>query len=106
MRSLTAIASIPHPAAHVGHFDESELRGHQNDSELLRHSNYQMTADTYTHAVTPIKRAAQTKPVRIILPAKLRQRGASEGWIFQSLNFIKSFGLLASPTGFEPVLPP
>src|SRR5499427_10945241 len=38
--------------------------------ELLRHSNYQVTADTYTQAVTPIKRAAQTKLVRMILPAK------------------------------------
>jgi len=26
--------------------------------ELLRHSNYKVTADTYTQAVTPTKRAA------------------------------------------------
>ncbi len=29
--------------------------------ELLRHSNYKVTADTYTQAVTSTKRAAQTK---------------------------------------------
>jgi len=35
--------------------------------ELLRHSNYKVTADTYTHAVTLTKRAAQTKLVKMIL---------------------------------------
>ena len=35
--------------------------------ELLRHSNYKVTADTYTQAVTPTKRAAQTKLVKMIL---------------------------------------
>jgi integrase len=39
--------------------------------ELLRHSNYKVTADTYTQAVTPTKRAAQTKLVRMILPTKV-----------------------------------
>jgi integrase len=38
--------------------------------ELLRHSNYKVTADTYTQAITPTKRAAQTKLVRMILPEK------------------------------------
>jgi len=39
--------------------------------ELLRHSNYKVTADTYTQAVTPTKRAAQTKLVKmILLPGK------------------------------------
>ncbi|HEX6805807.1 MAG TPA: tyrosine-type recombinase/integrase [Terriglobales bacterium] len=39
--------------------------------ELLRHSNYKVTADTYTQAVTPMKRAAQTKLVKmILLPSK------------------------------------
>ena len=35
--------------------------------ELLRHSNYKVTADTYTQAVTSTKRAAQTKLVKMIL---------------------------------------
>ncbi len=45
--------------------------------ELLRHSNYKVTADTYTQAVTPTKRAAQTKLVKmILLPGK---KTAAEG---------------------------
>jgi len=35
--------------------------------ELLRHSNYKVTADTYTQAVTSTKRAAQSKLVKMIL---------------------------------------
>ena len=38
--------------------------------ELLRHANYKVTADTYTQAVTPTKRAAQTKLVKMILPLR------------------------------------
>ena len=38
--------------------------------ELLRHSNYKVTADVYTQAVTPAKREAQSKVVRMILPMK------------------------------------
>ena len=46
--------------------------------ELLRHSNYKVTADTYTQAVTPMKRAAQTKVVKmILLPSKrVGEKGA------------------------------
>ncbi len=43
--------------------------------ELLRHANFKMTADTYTQAVTPTKRAAQTKLVRMILPGKAAAAG-------------------------------
>ena len=49
--------------------------------ELLRHSNYKVTADTYTQAVTPMKRAAQTKLVKmILLPTKKvgEERASSE----------------------------
>jgi integrase len=48
--------------------------------ELLRHSNYKVTADTYTQAVTPTKRAAQTKLVKMILvPGKpAQEKQASE----------------------------
>jgi hypothetical protein len=35
----------------------------QTIQELLRYANYKVTADTYTQAVTPTKRAAQTKLV-------------------------------------------
>jgi integrase len=40
--------------------------------ELLRHSNYKVTADIYTQAVTPTKRAAQTKLVKMILPERAK----------------------------------
>ena len=43
--------------------------------ELLRHANYKVTADTYTQAVTPTKRAAQTMLVKMILPV---QKAAAE----------------------------
>ena len=36
--------------------------------ELLRHANYKVTADTYMQAVTPVKRAALSKLVKMILP--------------------------------------
>ncbi len=36
--------------------------------ESLRHANSRVTLDTYTQAVTPLKRQAQTKVVRMILP--------------------------------------
>jgi len=84
--------------------------------ELLRHSNYKVTADTYTQAVTPMKRAAQTKLVKMILlpTKKVGEERASSEWFFliepfqtlgERLDSNKSFRLLASPTGFEPVLP-
>ena len=44
--------------------------------ELLRHANYKVTADTYTQAVIPTKRAAQSKLVKMILPARAKT-GAS-----------------------------
>ena len=47
--------------------------------ELLRHSNYKVTADTYTQAVTPTKRAAQTKLVKMILPGKKAAGRKTEG---------------------------
>lgn len=35
--------------------------------ELLRHATFKVTADTYTQAVTPVKRDAQAKVARLIL---------------------------------------
>ncbi len=42
--------------------------------ELLRHANYRVTADVYTQAMTPAKRQAQTKVVRLVLPRKAAQK--------------------------------
>jgi integrase len=58
-----------------GDIAESEWRDIKTIQELLRHSNYKVTADTYTQAVTPIKRAAQTKLVRMIFARKNYGRG-------------------------------
>lgn len=35
--------------------------------ELLRHATFKVTADTYTQAVTPLKREAQAKVAKLIL---------------------------------------
>jgi hypothetical protein len=35
--------------------------------ELLRHATFKVTADTYTQAVTPVKREAQAKIAKLIL---------------------------------------
>ena len=39
--------------------------------ELLRHSNYKVTADVYIQAMTKAKREAQSRVVRMILPGKV-----------------------------------
>jgi integrase len=36
--------------------------------ELLRHANSRITLEVYTQAVTSLKRAAQSKVVRMMLP--------------------------------------
>jgi len=35
--------------------------------ELLRHATFKVTPDTYTQAVTPVKRDAQAKIAKLIL---------------------------------------
>jgi len=46
--------------------------------ELLRHANSRITLDIYTQAVTPAKRAAQTKVVEMILPKPQEQKEPGE----------------------------
>jgi len=41
----------------------------------LRHANSRITLDTYTQALTPAKREAQTKMVRMILPERTQTAG-------------------------------
>ena len=92
--------------------------------ELLRHASTRVTLDTYTQAVTPAKRAAQTAVVAQFFTAAKNDTGkaASGTWnkdghsdgkcvpfcayefSVQQLQIVDS--KLASPTGFEPVLPP
>ena len=46
--------------------------------ELLRHANSSITHDIYTQAVTPAKRAAQTKVVELIVRKPKQDEGAKE----------------------------
>jgi len=43
--------------------------------ELLRHANSKITLDTYTQAMSPAKRQAQSKVARMILPKKTAGQG-------------------------------
>ena len=53
------------------HNNATQLKANGEDvkvvQESLRHANNRITLDTYTQAVTPVKRQAQTKVVRMIL---------------------------------------
>jgi hypothetical protein len=89
--------------------------------ELLRHASTRVTLDTYTQAVTPAQRAAQTRGRHTVLSQRedrLGKRPLNQGW--ELLRKVAPFcayefsgkrlevvgSKLASPTGFEPVLPP
>jgi hypothetical protein len=45
--------------------------------ELVRHANRKITLDTYTQAMSPTKRQAQSKVARLILPKKTAGRERS-----------------------------
>jgi site-specific recombinase XerD len=47
--------------------------------ESLRHANSRITLDTYTQALTPAKREAQSKVVRMILPEQTQTAVAGGG---------------------------
>src|SRR6266571_3415897 len=47
--------------------------------ESLRHANSRITLDTYTQALTPAKRQAQTKVVNMILPKQIQTAEAGGG---------------------------
>ena len=71
--------------------------------EVLRHATAKMTLDTYTQALSPDKRAAQSKVVGMIRPKPgctvVVPRVSGDSRVSDRKD-------LASPTGFEPVLPP
>jgi integrase len=78
--------------------------------ELLRHASLKVTTDVYMQAVGPQEREAQSNLVKLvrkgadleIKPAQVDQIGSCR----KTAGLWKSIVLLASPTGFEPVLPP
>jgi site-specific recombinase XerD len=47
--------------------------------ESLRHANSRITLDSYTQALTPAKREAQSKVVRMILPEQTKTAVAGGG---------------------------
>jgi hypothetical protein len=47
--------------------------------ESLRHANSRITLDTYTKALTPVKRAAQSKFVKMILAEQTQTAVAGGG---------------------------
>lgn len=47
--------------------------------ESLRHANSRITLDAYTQALTPAKREAQTKVVKMILPERIQTTVAGGG---------------------------
>jgi integrase len=54
--------------------------------ELLRHANSRITLDVYTQAVNSHKRAAQSKVVRMMVPAWVRERvNDTRFWLRRSL---------------------
>jgi integrase len=58
---------MAHTTAQLWNLDESQWRRPQDIQELLRHTTFKVTADTYTQAVTPVKRDAQAKIAKLIL---------------------------------------
>ncbi len=90
--------------------------------ELLRHASSRVTMDTYTQAVTSAKRLAQSAVVSLFLKTAESAAGPSPPAVAHSQNLsqlvpfcahqktAKSLQVIdlkvASPTGFEPVLPP
>ena len=78
--------------------------------KFLRHGSARITMDVYAQAMTPAKRRAQGKVVRDAAghreEVKLKTYGVPGVSPPKNGVSSKSFILLASPTGFEPVLPP
>jgi integrase len=83
--------------------------------EMLRHATFRVTADIYTQAITDTKREPTTKSSSNSSrnPAGTMGRTPRNPVLLDPFGPTrirtdrdKFFGLLASPTGFEPVLPP
>ena len=82
--------------------------------EMLRHATFKVTADIYTQAITDTKREAHNKVVKQLIaePGRMGRtpRDPVSYWTLLDPRIRtdrdKFFGILASPTGFEPVLPP
>lgn len=74
---------------HIGwhtfrHTYSTMLKGNGEDikvvQELLRHANSRITLDTYTQAMTPAKRAAQSKVVEMLVRNRTEAEENSAGY--------------------------
>ena len=78
--------------------------------ELMRHANISVTLNIYAQAITQTKRDAQSRVVSLLLdkndekPSTEAYRTVTDLQILEGI--CKWLIKLASPTGFEPVLPP
>jgi hypothetical protein len=93
--------------AHLCHVAKANGEDIKTVQELLRHANVSVTMNVYAQGVTALKRHAHSRIVRMVT----RGTGGNllmdaNGGQFLGVVFVKSFVLLASPTGFEPVLSP
>jgi hypothetical protein len=108
---------LPHAATHVRHLDESESRGHQDDPGAF--ATFELQGDcrhvqTSRHSdeARSANKACQNDSLAASRQGK-NKRPASESFLSNPFkpspktpDSNKPFILLASPTGFEPVLPP
>jgi integrase len=72
--SLADLPLVPRSGTPSGRSSEANGEDIKTIQELLRHSNYKVTPDVYTQAMTKAKREAQTRVVRMILPEKGTKR--------------------------------
>ena len=96
------------------HTSATLLKGNGEDvkfvQELMRHANISVTLNIYAQAITQSKRDAQSRVVSLLLD-KNEEQPSTEA--YRTVTDLQNSGgdfkwliKLASPTGFEPVLPP
>ncbi len=106
---------MAYAAAHVRHFDESQWRRHEDHSGAP--PPFQLQSDSgYVHASGDTNQTSRADQTGENVLASEGCRGRVLKRLFPLLDpsepsgkmpiSANSFGLLASPTGFEPVLPP
>ena len=69
---------LAHLSQDVFYAPEGERRGHQDRARTAAARQQQITLDICTQAVTPAKRAAQTKVVEMIVPKPKEQKEREE----------------------------
>jgi hypothetical protein len=74
----------------------------------MRHANYWVTLNLYAQAITQSKREAQSRVINLFVRGKREKHEIPDPYwnIALCIRHRKPLILLASPTGFEPVLPP